>query len=189
MLGECKYHDPEQEELCIHTRRPCFGAEFDEFNQKWVIHKWKERSCPTFEAREQGVWKIDYRKAFAGELEEEEQATQAEIIIFGTLIPYNCEEDGLCDLPESIDLDAEVLQNFMDKKYGKGRIKVSWVDIMSDDVEKYPEVKEQLEKSGPTTMVTINGRLRFVGSIPVELIKRELEKMGIHELNPSEREG
>jgi hypothetical protein len=50
-------------------------------------------------------------------------------------------------------------------------------------------VKEQLEKSGPTTMVTINGRLRFVGSIPVELIKRELEKMGIHELNPSEREG
>ncbi len=184
MQGECRYHDPEHEELCIHTGRPCFAARFDEFSQKWEIHTWKEKTCPTFEPKEEerSIWKIDYRKAFSDEVEAEETGAQVEITIIGTLVPYNCDEDGLCDLPESVDLDAEVLQNLMDRRYGRGVVKVRWVDIASDEVENYPEAKEHLEKSGPTTMVLINGRLKFVGSIPLEPLKRELEKLGLKEM-------
>ncbi|GCC11581.1 hypothetical protein IPdc08_01637 [archaeon] len=82
-------------------------------------------------------------------------------------------------MPDSIDIDAEVLQHYFSRKYGLEVIEVKWVDVLSPELESYPEVNEYIGLHNTYPIVTINGILKFVGSISVDLINNELKKLGV----------
>ncbi len=198
--GKCKYHSSENKAFCKFTDRPCFGAYFDEFKQEYVIDIWKEQECPNYKYDDSLLWGkeapaggFDLKKVFEeqkrealasaqvevieGEVEDSESG-KVEIVLFGVRVPLECTEDG-CDVPESIDVDAEVLQHYFNRKYGPNLIEVKWVDVMSPDLEDYPEVNDYIAQHDTYPIVTINGLIKFVGSISVDLINKELEKLGL----------
>lgn len=199
--GKCKYHSDEENYLCSFTGRTCFGAYFDEFEQKYVIDIWKEQECPQYRHIQdvelnslEGPSGFDLKNVF--EEQKRETLAQAgvevrqdevssgegtvEVVLFGSRVPQDC-EDGSCDLPETIDVDAEVLQHYLNRKYGEGKVKVEWVDVLGEGLEDYPEVSEYIAQHQSYPLVTINGVIKFVGSISVDLIKKELSRLGLEE--------
>ncbi len=198
--GKCKYHSKEHPAFCKFTNRPCFGAYYDEFKGDYVIDIWKEQKCPTYKfddklywSKETAVASINLKDIFeqqkkeslklaeaqeiAGEVEANESGV-VEIVLFGMKIPVENLESA-DEVPESIDIDAEVLQHYFNRKYGPGLVKVKWVDVLSPDLEDYPEVYKYVTEHETYPIVMINGTIKFVGSISVDLINKELQKLGL----------
>jgi len=201
--GKCMYHNIDNRAYCRFTERPCFGAYIDESKKGYVIDIWKEQECPNYKyddnilLKEETPAKSDLNGVFEKQKEESIAGAQievidgeivnnrngrVEIILFGSKIAVECTDEG-CNMPESIDIDAEVLQHYFSRKYGLGVIEVKWVDVLSPELESYNEVNEYIGLHNTYPIVTINGILKFVGSISVDLINNELEKLGIIQKN------
>lgn len=58
----------------------------------------------------------------------------------------------------------------------KDRVKVKFVDIIGDNIEKYPEALNLLRAGRSIPLVSINGKVKFQGDIPYKAIYNELEK-------------
>lgn len=183
--GSCRYHSEEVHILCKFTGRQCFGSYFDEFEQKYVVDLWKEQECPQYKHGEASVFEssssFDLKEAFEEQRRASLDQSKVEIVLFGSVEPAEC-EDGSCEVPETIDVDSEVLQHYFNRKYGEGEIKVGWVDVLSPELEDYPEVSEYIARHESYPIVTVNGVIKFVGSISVDLLKEELSKLGLVEL-------
>jgi Na+-translocating ferredoxin:NAD+ oxidoreductase RnfG subunit len=149
--------------------RPCFGARYDSVAKEYRVDPWIERACPTYAAVKE-------------EVREPQEAAKAEVVIriFGPAkVQEPCEEECVV---ETVDLDAEILQNLFKRKYGD-KVRVEGIDIASEEASKYPEVK-RLRQGGAQLVVMINDEVKFIGSIPIPLIKMEIEKRGVKKLSP-----
>ncbi len=165
----CTYRN---EEMCSFKGDLCIAAEFNPFSQEYEINYLKERNCKNYKA--DGVFGFDIFSS-----RKPEDNAEVTIKIFGNVVPYQCSTGG-CSIPDSPDIDAEVLQGLFDRKFN-GRVKVEFVDVMSDEMERYPEVVDIVFNQGSEPVVMINNEIKFVGSIPVEKIKDELKKLGLEE--------
>lgn len=159
-MQPCEHRNKENCEL---MDRPCYGAKYNSTGE-YTIDPWVERACPSYVA-------VD------GESFKPAVPKNAEVIvrIFGPKeTDEPCGEDCVV---ETLELDGEILQNFFNRIYG-GKVAVESVDIASEEINKYPEVKRLVEK-GAQVIVMINDEVKFIGSIPLPLIKLEIEKLGI----------
>lgn len=157
-------------ENCLLMGRPCYGAKYDSDSKQYNIDPWIERSCPNYVS--------------TGD-EEIKPATPRNpdivIRIFGPKGMENTCTDEDC-VVETLDLDQEILQNLFNRIYG-GKVAVEGIDITSEEVALFPEVKRLIDK-GSKLVVMINDEIKFVGSIPLQLIKMEIEKLGVTRITP-----
>ncbi len=154
--------------------RPCYGAKYDSTSGKYSIDPWVERACPNYIAVEGDELKPPTPKN-----------AQVVIRIFGPKkLAEACSSDDEECVVETLELDQEILQNLFNRIYG-GKVAVESVDTSSEDVSMFPEVKRLLD-GGAKLVVTINDEVKFVGSIPLPLIKMEIEKLGVDRINPGD---
>lgn len=168
-MQPCRYR---RNDDCRLMERPCYGARYDSAAREYRVDPWVERACPNYSAVEEPG-----KPAKTGEPERAE--AEVVIRIFG---PKEVREPCGGEVVETIDLDAEILQNLFKRKYGD-KVRVEGIDIASEEALKYPEVK-RLRRGGAELVVMINEEVKFIGSIPIPLIKREIEKRGVKKLSP-----
>lgn len=167
----CAYRN---EEMCSFKGGLCEAAEYNPFSEEYEINYIKERNCKNYKG--DSVFGFDM---FSAKKSESKTGDVVTIKIFGNIVPYQC-STGSCSIPDSPDIDAEVLQGLFDRKFNC-KVKVKFIDVMSDEMERYPEVVDIVFNQGSQPVVTINDQVKFVGSIPVEKIKEELRKLGLEE--------
>lgn len=168
-MQRCEHRSNEN---CRLMGRPCYGVKHDGNSSKYSVDSWVERSCPNYIAVE-------------GDEIKPHKPENAEVVvrIFGPKeLAEACGDEEEC-VVETLDLDQEILQNLFNRIYG-GKVAVESVDTASEDVSMFPEVKRLLD-GGAKLVVTINDEIKFVGSIPLPLIKIEIEKLGVERLSPS----
>lgn len=165
----CKYRS---NDLCSHTQRLCFGAQYDEFRREYIVNAWQEKACPSYEAQDEP--EISSKSKW--NLKEGEEY-KVLIRIFGIEPEKFSDEEG-ATIGRSIKEDAEVLEVLLNRRYDGG-IKVEGIDIRSERMKEFPEVKNWIEKKGANLIVTINDEIKFIGDVPLPLIKREIEKRGV----------
>jgi hypothetical protein len=148
--------------------RPCYGAKQDA-SKGYNIDPWVERACPNYAAVNQEIMKPGTPK-------------NAEVIVrvFG---PQEMDEACSGDdcIVETLELDGEILQNLFNRIYG-GKVAVESIDTASEEVSMFPEVKRLIE-GGAKLVVMIDDEVKFVGSIPLPMIKREIERRGINRVS------
>ena len=155
-MGDCKHRFAEDPIKCTFTGRECFGARFDETKQEYVIEPWKERECPQYEDSKPvtAPEALEIRNPF-----KEAEAVEGEvpvITVCGTPGASSC-ASGDCGPEETPDLDAEILQTLFNRKYGKGSVRVEFLDITSSEVEKYPDVWITLPATAPMCWCSLTG--------------------------------
>jgi hypothetical protein len=145
--------------------RPCYGAKYHSETGKYSIDPWVERSCPNYVSTDGD----DIKPA-------KPRNPDVVIRIFGPKeVGHKCTDEDC--VMETLDLDQEILQNLFNRIYG-GRVAVESVDSTSEQMAMYPDVKRLID-NGAKVVVTINDEIKFIGSIPLQLIKLEIEKRGI----------
>ncbi len=168
----CTYRN---DEACTLKGGNCIAAEFNEFTQEYEVDYLKEQECKSFKDDSPFGFNL-----FSAKKEEESRA-RVNIKIFGQVVPYQCSTGG-CSVPDSPDIDAEVLQGLFDSKFGPGVVEVEFIDLLGQEIEKYPEIVDLVYTQGNEgPIVTINGEVKFIGDIPVEKIREELERLGLEE--------
>ena len=158
------------DENCLLMGRPCYGVKYDRETRKYSIDPWVERSCPNYVSTE------------GDEIKPAKPRNPDVVIrIFGPREVGNTCTDDDC-VVETLDLDQEILQNLFNRIYG-GKVAVESIDSSSEQVAVFPEVRRLLD-NGAGVVVTINDEVKFVGSIPLQLIKLEIEKLGVTRVSP-----
>jgi hypothetical protein len=170
----CKYRD---EDNCTLTNKICFGAVLDDEKDVCTIDKWQEKRCPSF---------VDDEKDEYSEITSktewnlrEGQEFRVVVRIFGRNPAAKRDVEDKYFFPDrTIEEDAEVLESLLNRRY-EGGIKVEGINIDSDKIEDFPTIKKIIDEGVELPIATINDELKFIGSIPLELLKFEIEKLGI----------
>jgi len=168
----CKHRN---KEYCNFSGRPCFGAKCDEETGEYKVDFWTERTCPKYEASQ------DEKVLIQRKASQPSRAEEGVVIrIFGPM--KVTEECGDNCVPETVDLQAEILQVFFNRRYG-AKVRVEGLDIASEVVEDYPEVWEYAKKGVPL-VVMINDKVKFLGGVDLGVLKQEIERLGVREIKP-----
>lgn len=165
-------------EICNYTNKQCLGARYDEVKWKYTIDPWQERACPNYEEEIGEGGEVDAEKSSTTpwNLKEGDEYKVC-IRIFGKDKERFCDEEG-CTIGRSIKEDAEVLEALLNRRY-EGGIKVEGIEVKSQRMEEFPEIRDFMGKKGLNLVVTIDNEIKFVEEIPLDLIKAEIEKRGI----------
>ncbi len=167
----CAYRN---DESCNLKGGDCIAAELNKFTQEYEVDYLREQECNNFKSDSPFGFNI-----FSAN--KEEKKARVNIKIFGQTVPYRCSTGG-CSVPDSPDVDAELLQGLFDTKFGPGVINVEFLDILGQEIEKYPDIIDLVYNQGnESPIVTINDEILFIGDIPVEKIRKELERLGFEE--------
>jgi hypothetical protein len=168
----CKHR---KEEYCSFSGRPCFGAKRDETTGTYRVDFWTERACPQYEASE------DVKELIQKEAAQPPITDEGFVIkIFGPMdAGEQCGDDCVV---ETVDIQAEILQGFFNRRYGD-KVRVEGVDITSEAVKDYPAVEEYVKK-GASQVVMINDEVKFLGGVDLGALKQELKKLGVQEIKP-----
>lgn len=166
----CKYRSKDS---CSQTQRLCFRAQYDEFKKEYIINSWQEKACPNYDGTSEEIssksqWNL-----------KEGDEYKVLIRIFGIEPGKFSDEEGAA-IGRSIKEDAEVLEALLNRRYAGG-IKVEGIDIRSERMQEFPEVKNYIEKEGASLVGMINDEIRFIDDVPLPLIKMEIEKRGMVE--------
>lgn len=167
----CKHRNKEH---CKFSGRPCFGAKRNEETGEYTVDFWTERACPKYEASQ------DEKVLIQRKAPQPSREAGVVIRIFGPM--EVTEECGDNCVAETVDLQAEILQGFFNRRYG-AKVRVEGLDIASEAVEDYPEVGEYVKKGAPL-VVMINDKVKFVGGVDLGVLKQEIEKLGVREIKP-----
>lgn len=169
----CKHR---KKEYCKFSGRLCFGAQRDDETGEYKVDFWTERTCPTYEAPQ------DEKVLIQKELSQSQPSMEeAEVVIriFGPMeVKEECGDDCVA---ETVDMQAEILQGFFNRRYG-AKVRVEGIDIASEVVEDYPEVREYIEKGVPL-VVMINDKVKFLDAVDLPALKQEIKKLGIQEVS------
>lgn len=169
-MGVCKHR---REETCKYTYKPCYGFRYNRDTKQYEFDTWKERRCPYYEDSEPKTQPPPPEAKISNDM-----GGKVVIRVFGANTPYVADEDDP-NPPQSLDTEVEILQGLLKRRYGDAVI-VEGVDVNSRRLNDFPEVKAIVSRE-PQVVVTINDEIKFIGSIPLPHIKRELEKLGISE--------
>jgi glutaredoxin len=71
--------------------------------------------------------------------------------------------------------DAEDLRKYLAGKYGDN-VKFAYVDVQSDDMNKYPAILETI-KTVSLPLIVINGEPRFNGGFSVIMVINAIDKI------------
>ncbi len=167
----CKHRDDEN---CKFSKKPCFGAVFNREEQMYDIDEWQEKRCPNYES-ENPEEVISSRNEW--NLKEGEEYRTV-IRIFRENEPEVC-EDGECvpKFERSVEEDAEILESLLNRRF-EDKIKVEGINISSARMEEFPEIEELIAKGVETPIGTIDDELKFIGDIPLDILKTELVNRG-----------
>ncbi len=166
----CVYRN---DESCNLKGCDCIAAELNEFTQEYEVDYLKEQECSNFKSDSPFGFDI-----FSANRDKEEKKARVNIKIFGQTVPYQCSTGG-CSVPDSPDVDAELLQGLFDTKFGHGVINVEFLDLLGQEIDKYPDIIDLVYNQGnKSPIVTINSEIMFIGDIPVEKIRKKLERFG-----------
>lgn len=58
----------------------------------------------------------------------------------------------------------------------KDKVEVKFIDVLSDEIDKYPDALELLGKGCEMPLVLINGAVKAYGGIPFKAVCKEIEK-------------
>jgi hypothetical protein len=153
---------------------------FDEEGDIYTVDKWQEKRCPSFvddgTDEDAGVtsrteWNL-----------REGQEYKVVVRIFGRnpIAKTDVEESPfpVFSTDRTVEEDAEVLESILNRRY-QGGIKVEGIDVSSQRMEEFPEIKNAIKKGMELPIGTINNEVKFIGDVPLDLLKVELEKMGL----------
>lgn len=163
---------------CAHTSKPCYGFKLNPKTREREFDVWQERRCAYYEdshSRSQPPARVEAPKDAGGKVL---------IRIFGANTPYVVDED-YSDQLMSLDTEVEILQGLLKRRYGDV-VLVKGIDVNSRRLEDFPEVKEIVNRT-QEVVVTINNEVKFIGSVPLPHIKRELKKLGVRELDMQDK--
>ncbi|MEK6977255.1 MAG: hypothetical protein AABX40_02490 [Candidatus Hydrothermarchaeota archaeon] len=163
----CKHR---QGNNCEYTGRLCFGANYDEVAQGYVVDRWKESRCQTYE--ESGD-RLPIMPILSKQEKASEAAPEGEALVKVFYVP----EDG-----DETAVEVEILGSLLKRRF-VGRVLVEGIDLTA--TSDYPEVAALIQETEARAVVTINGEVKAVGEISLPLIKQELVRLGIEEVKDS----
>ena len=102
---------------------------------------------------------------------------EVSVTVFGsktTVTSSGCTCGGPGPSPMSMKEDAEDLKKYLVEKFGD-KIKFNYVDVQSDEIENYPDVKAMLN-SVKLPLTVINGEPSFHGGFSVMKIAESVNK-------------
>lgn len=59
----------------------------------------------------------------------------------------------------------------------KDGVEIKFIDVINDDIDKYPGILDILRKGYVIPLVAINRVVKFYGGIPYEAVYKEVEKI------------
>jgi len=162
---------------CKLTNSPCFGLVYSEQDEEYVIDPWKESMCNSFisdgknaEISTKDEWNIKEGEKFSvlirifGSKEDSPSYCNNEICIPGE---YRTPEE-----------DAEILESLLNRRYSGG-IKVEGFSLNSPRMSEFPEIRKLIEEGMEPPITMVNGEIKFIGDIQLNLLKLEIEKLGL----------
>jgi hypothetical protein len=159
---------------CKLTNSQCFGLVYDGRIEDYVVDPWKESLCGSFKSDGQDE---EVSSKTEWNLKEGDKY-KVVVRIFGSK-GDTC-DDGTCLTQEyrTAEEDAEILESLLNRRY-VGGIKVEGISLNSPRMAEFPEIKEMIDKGVELPIATINGEVKFIGDIPLNLLKLEIERLGL----------
>ena len=87
-----------------------------------------------------------------------------------------CDGGGCGDVP-TMDEEASALEVFFAEEGLEEKVDVKFIDIVTEDHEMIPDVKEFMEDGYTLPLVAVGGAMRFYGGIAPNQILREINNI------------
>ena len=158
--------------------KKCFGLVYGEQSEDYILDHWKEIRCPSFvsngideEISSKTNWNLKDGDKF-----------KVVVRIFGNNSDASCDSGGCTNedvrTPEE---DAEILESLLNRRYNGG-VKVEGFSLDSPRLVEFLEIKGMIDKGAELPIATINDKIKFIGDVPLNMLKTEIEKLGLKPL-------